>query len=66
MPDITMCINDDCSLREKCYRYMAQPFPHGQSWGNFKPETKARKEIKGDKTHCSMFMPIDGKKTREV
>ena len=25
MPDITMCVNDDCPLRETCYRYMAEP-----------------------------------------
>jgi hypothetical protein len=25
MPDITMCLDHDCPLRETCYRYLAKP-----------------------------------------
>ena len=27
MPDITMCINKECPLRMKCYRFTAVPTP---------------------------------------
>ena len=32
MADITMCTGKGCNLREDCYRYRADPDPHGQSW----------------------------------
>ena len=35
MPDITMCMNDDCSKKEKCYRYTAIPTPNWQSYSKF-------------------------------
>lgn len=44
MPDITMCSNKTCSLKEKCYRFMAKPdmrqsfawfTPAGSSCANF-------------------------------
>ena len=25
MPDITMCVGDECPIKEKCYRFMAKP-----------------------------------------
>ena len=25
MPDITLCINTNCPLKDKCYRYTAKP-----------------------------------------
>lgn len=25
MPDITMCVNSECELKEKCYRFRAVP-----------------------------------------
>jgi hypothetical protein len=37
MPDITMCVNEDCILRHDCYRKKAKPGPY-QSWAHFKPE----------------------------
>lgn len=39
MPDITMCANDDCPLKARCYRYQAKPNPGWQSFAIFKPET---------------------------
>jgi len=32
MPDISMCTNDNCPLRKKCYRYTAIPFETWQSY----------------------------------
>lgn len=39
MPDISMCKNDNCPLKEKCYRYTAEPSPYRQSYGLF-PQPK--------------------------
>lgn len=38
MPDITMCINKTCPLREKCYRATAFPDLHWQSFAEYTPE----------------------------
>ena len=32
MPDITICCNYECPLREKCYRYRAVPDEYWQSF----------------------------------
>ena len=32
MPDITMCIGNDCPLKETCYRYTATPSEYCQSY----------------------------------
>ena len=38
MPDISMCNNSNCKLKEDCYRFTATPNPHRQSYGGFKPK----------------------------
>lgn len=35
MPDITMCSNDECEKRSKCYRYLATPSVPYQSISDF-------------------------------
>lgn len=37
MPDISMCLNENCKLKHKCYRYCAIPSEHWQAYftGNF-------------------------------
>jgi hypothetical protein len=32
MPDITMCKGNDCPLKAECYRHVATPTPHWQSY----------------------------------
>lgn len=32
MPDITLCRGGTCPLRKKCHRYLARPYPIGQSY----------------------------------
>ena len=34
MPDISMCANHYCTLKETCYRYKATPSEFWQSWNN--------------------------------
>lgn len=36
MPDISMCINEDCPLKQTCYRYTAPPNEFWQPYINFK------------------------------
>ena len=36
MPDIAMCLNKECPVREKCYRAMAEPNFH-QNYIDFQP-----------------------------
>ena len=36
MPDITMCRNQFCQIKEKCYRWTAIANPHWQSYAWFK------------------------------
>lgn len=35
MPDITMCLNSECPVREFCYRYCAIPKDFRQSYHMF-------------------------------
>jgi hypothetical protein len=35
MPDISLCKNEDCPLRENCYRYTATPGEFMQSYASF-------------------------------
>ena len=34
IPDITMCVSEACTERERCYRAMAKSSEY-QSWSNF-------------------------------
>lgn len=40
MPDITLCTNDDCPLKDSCYRHTAKPDPIWQSYAHFEPKMK--------------------------
>ena len=51
MPDITMCVNDRCPSRRRCYRYMARPSPFLQSMADFKVPSGSNK--------CEHFWKIE-------
>lgn len=34
IPDISMCLSDNCPMRDSCYRVQAKPGQY-QSWCNF-------------------------------
>jgi hypothetical protein len=38
MTDITKCTNEDCLLKEKCYRWTAKDDQYDQSYGYFAPD----------------------------
>jgi len=52
MPDISMCVNRTCSLRERCYRYVAKP-SRMQSMMLFKPM------LNSNPVKCSDFISTD-------
>jgi len=55
MPDITMCINGTCEVRNECYRYRAIP-DYWQSKGFFDC---------GNKKH-KFFIEIEGRQVRDT
>ena len=58
MPDITMCINKNCPLRVRCYRYRAVP-SNRQSFCKFEPEIRQTEPILV--ATCYEFWDIDNK-----
>lgn len=46
MPDISMCANKDCPLKENCYRFTAKPSEY-QSYAEF--------QIDDESGECSGF-----------
>jgi hypothetical protein len=54
MPDITMCTNGECSLKDSCYRFRAIPSPF-QSYSHFE----------GDKDCQHYWLVVGTDKVRE-
>ena len=54
MVDITLCTNNECPIRNSCYRYVALPTPERQSYSNFKPYTT----LAG--LTCDSYIPANG------
>lgn len=46
MPDISMCKNMHCPLKETCYRFTASPSIYGQSYSDFAPRITKKGEAK--------------------
>lgn len=40
MPDITLCLNVKCPLRNRCGRFLGKPDDMWQSFANFQPKEK--------------------------
>lgn len=53
MPDITMCNDETCPIRNECYRFRAIPSEHRQAYFVDSPR-------EGDK--CNEFTPINGRR----
>lgn len=64
MPDITLCDNYECPLRERCYRYRAIPSEFWQSFAHF--ETKTVGIIGGMATQCDRFISVTGYESRLI
>lgn len=59
MADITMCNNDNCTLKELCYRYTATPTEEWQAYAKFEQDESGMCEhfVKNEQG----FMVRDGK-----
>ena len=57
MPDISMCLNNECASRERCYRFKAKPSEYQQAYTEFKP-------LPG-RDRCESFMEIHRKPMNE-
>lgn len=51
MPDISMCNNRLCPSRIRCYRFMAIPSQHGQTYSYF--------VVNDFEGKCEYFWPIE-------
>jgi hypothetical protein len=56
MADITMCTGTGCPLREQCYRYMAEPSEHWQSFADF--TNLWRIDHQTHTPECREFIPL--------
>lgn len=50
MPDISMCLNEECPMRFECYRFTATPSPYAQRYADFKPNKNG---------NCDDFWPTN-------
>ena len=54
MPDISLCQNQRCELKDICYRYKAKPNGEYQTYGSFYPTINTRTR----EMECEYFMKI--------
>ena len=47
-PDISMCDNKTCPLRNTCYRFIAEPNPYRQSYGDFRWKSEEEGKVTCD------------------
>ena len=60
MPDIAMCLNSECPLKEKCYRFTATPDKYWQAYSDFEPYTLPNKK----QVTCDAFIPNTTRETK--
>ena len=64
MSDISMCGNEKCSIKRKCYRYVAEP--NGwQSYAKFEGGKKCKGFIKGTTSKTYGIQPQDTEVQKE-
>jgi hypothetical protein len=56
MPDITMCQDNECPMKNKCYRFTATPSKYGQSYFAETPR---------EDYYCDYFYPIKSQSSEE-
>lgn len=57
MPDFTMCLNDDCTKSEECYRHEAVPDENKQAFDLFSQDASGK---------CIYFKPMKHKVRFEI
>lgn len=56
MPDISMCMNEECNIKEKCFRYMATP-DKIQSYSRFNEDNQKK---------CGYYWPLSGVEDKQL
>lgn len=56
-PDISMCANENCGLKKKCYRFTAEPCEWMQSYSDFEQD---------DKGFCEYFWDNERRKSKKT
>jgi hypothetical protein len=56
MPDISMCMNEECLSRNVCYRYKAEPSDY-QAYMDYQPKDGEEK--------CEKFWPLEDKEDKK-
>ena len=56
MVDITMCTNEKCLLKDKCFRYLATPDPYYQAYYILDNDDD-------DGSNCKLYFECKDKKT---
>lgn len=51
MSDITLCLDEDCPSKEKCYRFLGEKDPVHQSYIDFK-------KMREDRNECDYFWAV--------
>lgn len=46
MIDVTRCVNEECMMKLKCYRYRIKPDKYDQAYTSFSPENNSRYKFK--------------------
>lgn len=54
MPDITMCIGEDCEVKNTCYRFTANPNKYQQSYFDITPFI-----VNNCRQVCEYYWPTD-------
>ena len=62
MPDITMCINEECPLSNSCWRFNCPPSEFKQSYDKFEPQID---EVL-DKVECKMYLQTPNSEKSDV
>ena len=58
MPDFIICENHKCPVEDSCYRHLAKPSEHAQSFSVFHPII----DEQGNFVDCDYFKPVIEKK----
>lgn len=55
MPDISKCTNDECPLKNKCYRFTCEPSEYQKSYTRFEPKITTTLDVFTE-TECDYFI----------
>lgn len=61
-PDICMCQDDNCHIRLRCYRFLAKPNEHSQSYFTGSPRKVGECDKFWDIKERGMLQKMEGKK----